>query len=258
MKRISIIILWILPIFFIGCSTARTYKEVFEQEPIYNSRKFSVASDTLYQATMSTICSKNFIIEKESKDEGLILGKRSFQKGKKTIIVTLQAKISSDEEDGSILYLNALQTTYISYIADRTRFFLWIIPLPGGGGREASEFKQEERIIENAKFYQDFFSIIQNKINILGEKRASQKLEIKIVEETVKPKEERLEAKGDEGGLKEEDIELEENKGVSEDTEAALEGNDVISEEASEGIEEIESEPEEEEVQSGVTEIQNE
>ena len=263
MKRIYIIIVSIIPLLLTSCSTARTYKEVCEEKPIHNSKEFPVSVDTLYQGTVSAICSKNFIIEKEDGDEGLILGKRSFQKGKKTITVTLQAKISSDEEDESILYLNALQTTHISYIADRTRFFLWIIPLPGGGGREASEFKQEERTIEDAQFYQDFFSIIENKINILEEKRASQKLEIKIIEATAVPEEEEVEeeeveAKEDEVSLKEEDIELEEGKGVSEDTGAALEEAAVVSEEAKEGIEEIESEPEKEEGQLEVTESHNE
>ncbi|OQX53929.1 MAG: hypothetical protein B5M48_02070 [Candidatus Omnitrophica bacterium 4484_213] len=43
------------------------------------------------------------------------------------------------------------------FVADRTRFFLWLIPLPGGGDKEVSKIKEEEKIIEDRKFYQRFF-----------------------------------------------------------------------------------------------------
>ena len=50
-------------------------------------------------------------------------------------------------------------------MADRTRFFLWLIPLPGGGGKEASKIKEEEKIIEDQEFYQRFFEEIEEEIN---------------------------------------------------------------------------------------------
>ena len=54
-------------------------------------------------------------------------------------------------------------------MADRTRFFLWLIPLPGGGGKEASKIKEEEKTIEDKEFYQRFFEEIEEGIKNLKE-----------------------------------------------------------------------------------------
>ena len=155
-----------------GCASAPAYKEVFEEKPAYNSREFSVGADALHQATVRALCSRNFIIEKEDADNGFILARRSFQKGKRTFILALQAKINSQGEDNSssVLYLNALQTTERLYVADRTRFFLFIVPLPGGGGKEATKIKEEEKTIEDREFYQKFFSAVE--VEIAGEQKS--------------------------------------------------------------------------------------
>lgn len=159
-----------------GCSTTSVYKEVFKEKPIHNSKEFTVYKDILYQATIRTVCSKNFIIEREDEDKGFILAKRSFQKGKRTIVLALQAKIDSDEENkSSTLYLNALQTTERLFIADHTRFFLFVIPLPGGGGKEATVIKEGEKIVKDKKFYKKFFSAIEEQINALTAKDDKEK-----------------------------------------------------------------------------------
>ena len=147
-----------------GCATFNPSKEVFKEKATYNSREFSLPPDLLYQAVIKVIYSQQFAIEKEDKEKGFILAKRYFQKGKRNIILILQAKIIP-EIDKSILYLNALQTSERLFVADRTRFFLWLIPLPGGGGKEASKIKEEEKIIEDRKFYQRFFDRIEEEIN---------------------------------------------------------------------------------------------
>ena len=154
---------------FASCATFNPSKEVFKEKASYNSKKFSVSGELLYQALIKTIYSHNFIIEKENKEEGFILAKRCFQKGKRHIVLLLQAKIIPDENK-STLYLNALQTTERLFVADRTRFFLWIIPLPGGGGKEASRIKEEERVIENRGFYQKFFKEIEKEVANLRKK----------------------------------------------------------------------------------------
>ena len=154
-----------LVFFLSGCATFSPSKEVFKEKSTYNSREFPVSSDLLYQAIIKVICSQNFVIDNEDKAKGFILAKRYFQQGKRNIIVILQAKTISDREDKSALYLNALQTTERLFVADRTRFFLWLIPLPGGGGKEASKIKEEEKIIEDREFYQRFFDEIEKEIN---------------------------------------------------------------------------------------------
>ena len=160
--------MWVLGfmwmVFLVAGCAAPVYKEVFKDQPSGNSRKFPVGRDALYQATLRTICAKNFIIEKENLNDGFILAKRSFQRGKRTHILVLQANLSPDEKDKTTLYLNAMQTTERYYVADHTRFFLWIVPLPGGGGKEGTNIKEGEEIIEDKEFYQKFFSEIKEQI----------------------------------------------------------------------------------------------
>jgi hypothetical protein len=165
-KNMQIIAISLLIISFLipGCATP-VYKEILKEKPSYNSKEFSVSKDTLYQASIKTVFAKNFIVESEDQEKGFILAKRSFQRGKRTIALLLQVKIIPDGENKSTIYLNALQTTERSYIADRTRFFMFIIPLPGGGGKEATQIKEGEKVIEDKEFYQSLFSYIDEEIN---------------------------------------------------------------------------------------------
>lgn len=160
--------LFLLAIVFLiaGCSTP-AYKEVFKDKPAYNSKQFLANRDILHQATLRAICARNFIIEKEDPEKGLILAKRSFQRGRRTIILVLQANASFDAAKRTTLYLNAMETTERYYVADHTRFFLWLVPLPGGGGKEGSSIKEGERIVEDKTFYENFFVEIEKEIKKL-------------------------------------------------------------------------------------------
>jgi hypothetical protein len=146
-----------------GCASA-AYKEVFRDTPAYNRKDFSAGKEIAYKATLRAIIAKNFMVEKEDKENSFILAKRSFQQGKRTTVLLLQAKLVSDEVNKTALYLNALQTTERAYVADRTRFFLWIIPLPGGGGKEGSNIKEKEEVVEDKTFYQKFFALIDEEL----------------------------------------------------------------------------------------------
>jgi len=162
-----------------GCATA-AYKDVFKEKPAYNSQSFAVSRDILYQATLRSICGRNFIIEKEDPEKGFMLTKRSFQRGRRTIILVLQASINFDEAEKATLFLNALETTERHYVADHTRFFLWLIPLPGGGGKEGASVKEGERIIEDKTFYQNFFVEIEEEAKRLSQIAASHKQDKEI------------------------------------------------------------------------------
>ncbi|MFH1640997.1 MAG: DUF2242 domain-containing protein [Candidatus Omnitrophota bacterium] len=161
MKRL--ICLLVMAISMSGCATP-VYKQVFNNEPIGNSKEFSVSQDKLYQATIKALCARNFFIENEDKEKGFILGKRFFQKGKKTIVLLVQGKIAPSNENQSTLYLNAVETTEVAYVSDHTRFFMFILPLPGGGGKQATTVKQGEKTIQDKEFYSDFFKAIEEEI----------------------------------------------------------------------------------------------
>jgi hypothetical protein len=153
----------ILMIMTTGCASP-TYRQVFKEKPAGNFREFSTSSDLLFAAAAKVQCERNFIIEKEDRDKGFILGKRSFQRGRKTIILLMQSQIVSDAPDRSTLYVNALETTETYYIADHTRFFLFLVPLPGGGGKDVSTVKEAEKTITDKRFYKDFFEEIDKKV----------------------------------------------------------------------------------------------
>jgi hypothetical protein len=146
-----------------GCATP-SYREALREKYICNKKEFPVSEDVLYQAVTKAMCSRAFVIEKEDRLEGFILSKRYFHKGNKNIVLALQAKIIPEGEDRSTLYMNAVETTEKLYVYDRTRFFLFIIPLPGGGGKEATTIKEGERMIEDKKFYKTLFSIVAKEL----------------------------------------------------------------------------------------------
>lgn len=163
-----------------ACATP-AYKDVFKEKPAYNSRTFAVNKGILHQATLRAFCGRNFIIEEEDKEKGSILAKRSFQRGKRTIVLILQANASLDAAESSTLFLNAVETTERHYVADRTRFFLWLIPLPGGGGKQGTSVKEGERIIEDKAFYKNFFAEIDAEAEKLKVIEASRKREEEIL-----------------------------------------------------------------------------
>lgn len=159
-------LVWLLLLMVLvsGCATP-VYKQVFKEKTSYNSKDYFVSKDIIHQATMKVICAKNFIIEEDDKGKGFILAKRSFRKGKRTTILAVQAKIIPSQMNKATLYLNAVEMTERLYVADRTRFLLFVIPLPGGGGKNASKIKEGENTILDKKFYQSFFEAIDKEIN---------------------------------------------------------------------------------------------
>ena len=98
--RKAVLLLFVGILFVSGCGTTKVYKEILIDKPAYNSKGFPVPADILYDALLKTILSKSFIIDQSDKGNGTIVATRHFQKGKKTIILELQARIMAQEEDG--------------------------------------------------------------------------------------------------------------------------------------------------------------
>ncbi|MDD5449546.1 MAG: DUF2242 domain-containing protein [Candidatus Omnitrophica bacterium] len=162
MKKMASLFL-VISFLIAGCATP-VYREALKQSPAVNREIFSFSGDRVFKAASNVIYSRGFMLEKEDRDEGFILGKKYFKRGHKNIVLALQAKIVPEEADKTALYLSAVETTENLYVADRTRFFLFIIPLPGGGGKEATTIKEGEKMIEDKRFYKTLFSLIEKEV----------------------------------------------------------------------------------------------
>ena len=110
------------------------------------------------------LLSKKFVVDHEDQASGLITAKRVFSKSYQNVAVVVQTKIISQGDKEQELYLNGVQTTERNYVADRTRFFLFIVPLPGGGGKEVTKAKESEIIIDDKDFYKDLFDAVQKEL----------------------------------------------------------------------------------------------
>jgi hypothetical protein len=144
---------------------------VFIEKPAGNFKEFTVSRDLLYASVTRVLCSRNFLIENEDKEKGFLLGKRSFQRGHKTIVLLVQAKLVADSPDRSSIFVNALETTESYYVSDRTRFFLFLVPLPGGGGKQASSVKEAEKSVQDPRFYKDFFGEVEKELSMMSVKQ---------------------------------------------------------------------------------------
>lgn len=142
-----------------------------KEESTFNSRSFPVPPEQVYQAVIRAVLGKNFMLEKEDPENNFLLAKRSFQKGKRTTALLLQTKISPAGRDQSMVYFSAIETKETSYVSDRTRFLLWIVPLPGGGGKEASRVKEGEEVVQDPKFYENMFSAVEKELAAVVEEK---------------------------------------------------------------------------------------
>ena len=151
---------------FFGCaSTKYTYRQIEDDKDQFTSHAFQCSISDLHKAVTEVLLMKKFTIYYEDAVNGTLTGSRYFTHGYQKIVVVIQSKIISKNDKEQRLFLNGIQTTERNYVADRTRFLLWIIPLPGGGGKEVTESKESEFVISDKPFYDDLFNDIQKVLN---------------------------------------------------------------------------------------------
>ena len=167
MKRLLAMTLAVV-ITFTGCSSNKyIYREIEKDKDVYNERAFTTTPLQLQQAVTEMLLSKKFVIDNNDPITMTVSARRFFSRSRESIVVVVQAKIIPVDDMVQKLYLNAVQTTERNYVADRTRFLLWVVPLPGGGGKVVSNTKESEMVIEDKDFYRDLFDEIQKKISHL-------------------------------------------------------------------------------------------
>ena len=165
MKKHFFLLLFLIP-FVCSCSSTRyTYRQIENDNDNFTSRTFQCALPELHKAVVRVLLTKKFVIDHEDAVNGTLTASRYFTHGYQTIVVLVQSKIIPKSDTAQELFLNGIQTTERNYVADRTRFLLFIIPLPGGGGKEVTQSKEAEFVINDKKFYEDLFNKIQSEVD---------------------------------------------------------------------------------------------
>jgi len=161
-KRLFVLSLGIL--FLSSCATFSPSGEVFKEKANINSRTYDASINACFDTLKQVILKQNFSLASEDRETKRLQASRYFQKGRRSIAIVLNANLQSLEENKTTIYLNAVQTTEKLYSQSHARFFLGLIPLPGGGGESAERLKEGEITVEDKKFYEGFFEEIGEEI----------------------------------------------------------------------------------------------
>ena len=148
-----------------GCGGSSAYRRVFQegQQPI-NSKTYPVSADACWMAVSRAVLALNFGIDQQDQAHGILQASRYFKEGKRTTSITLKVNVQPEGQERSHVYATAVQATERVFARSHTRFFLWLIPLPGGGGTEASRVKEGEWTVDDTHFYESFFQIVDREL----------------------------------------------------------------------------------------------
>jgi len=161
-KQIGLYILSIAGLIMLGgCSSTISHTKVFKDTNVFNTRIFDVSKDQCYQIVKEVGLGNGFRIVSEDISQGKIEFEKYFQERNRTISITLQINLTSVEETKTKVHLNAFQTTQALY-RSRSVTHLLIIPIPTGV--QASTVKEKQQTIEDKRFYNAFFTQIEDYI----------------------------------------------------------------------------------------------
>lgn len=162
MRKFACVLFFVF--FLSGCATFSPSEEVFKEKANINSRTYDAPVNACFDTLKQVVLKKNFSLASEDKEVKRLQATRYFQKGRRSIVIVLNVNLQSPGENKTTVYLNAVQTTEKLYSQSHTRFFLGLIPLPGGGGESAERLKEGEITVEDQKFYEGFFDEIRDEI----------------------------------------------------------------------------------------------
>jgi hypothetical protein len=157
-----------------GCSGPSAYNRVFKKPEQHNSRTYPAGLETCWLAVNRAALSLNFGIDKEEKDKGLMEATRHFQEGKRTTTLTMKVSLQPEGEQTTTVYANATDLRERVFTRSHRRFFLWIVPLPGGGGATASRITEGERTVTDRKFHESFFEAVGRELYALEKARVAE------------------------------------------------------------------------------------
>ena len=157
-----------------GCGGPSAYQRVFKNSENRNAKTYPTVFDTCWLAVTRAALGLNFGLDQQDKDKGFLQASRHFREGKRTTSLTLKASLQPEGNQQTTVYLNATQTSEKVFARSHRRFFLWLIPLPGGGGVTASRIAEGEDTLEDEKFYQAFFDAIGKELYTLEKARVAE------------------------------------------------------------------------------------
>ena len=147
-----------------GCAGPSAYERVFKDREHFNANTYPVDLETCWAAANRVVLALNFGIDHQEKEHGAVQASRSFKEGQRTTSILLKVNLQPDGERRTRVYVHAVQATERVFTRSHTRFFLWIIPLPGGGGIEANRVKEGEWTVEDKQFYDGFFKALDQEL----------------------------------------------------------------------------------------------
>ena len=160
-----VIVVWLLAA--AGCGGPSAYQQVFKNgtRP-ENSRAYPVDREKCWAGVHRAVLALNFGIDRQDKEQGFLEASQHFKRYRGTATVVL--KVTLEPEGEKIrAYVSAIQTAEKVFVRSHTRFFLWIIPLRGGGGAEAERVKTDEWTVQDPKFYDGFFRRLDQELEVL-------------------------------------------------------------------------------------------
>ena len=165
MSRVIFIVLAGLAV--VGCGRSSAYQRVFRDQEKINQRAYAVDLPACWAAVNRAALALNFSVDRQEKERGYLEASRYFKDGKRTTGIVLKVNLQPDGDARTLAYVNAIQSTEKVFARSHTRFFLWIIPLPGGGGSEASRLKEGEWTVHDKRFYDSFFDAVDQELRQL-------------------------------------------------------------------------------------------
>lgn len=153
-----------------GCSGPSSYERVFERTAQPNVRGYPAGQAECRQALSRAVLQLGFAVEPAGSDERLRAG-RQFQDGKRTTTITVEATLQAQDEANTLIYLTATESRERLFLQSHRRFFLWIIPLPGGGGTTASRMTESVRTVTDPEFYDAWFAAVSRELGVPAPRR---------------------------------------------------------------------------------------
>ena len=152
-----------------GCGGPSAYQRVFNgPDQRVNGKTYSADMEACWTAVQRAVLVLNFALDKQDKANGTLEASRYFKEGRRTTRITLQVNVQPDGRHQSLVYATAIQTAEQVFVRSHRRFFLWVIPLPGGGGSEANRVTEAEWTVRDRKFYDTFFQTVERELQTLS------------------------------------------------------------------------------------------